>query len=130
MENMHTERSLLSEDSEDEPEKKPKKESEAVVEPEKDLGKVTLRDYYNMMRYSAGIFGIFLYFLLSSASAVGQLAPTYWLTIWTNQSVEEQKRNLYPNVFVITIAIFFVLAFLRSISIQGFMLISATNMHA
>ena len=50
-----------------------------------------------------GILGILILSVLVSAF---QMAPAFWLSEWSYQSKEDQKRKIYPVVFAVVIVLY------------------------
>jgi ABC-type multidrug transport system fused ATPase/permease subunit len=83
----------------------------------------------NLLNYSVGNWGFFLYFFFCITGALCQLQTTYWVSEWTENSFEEQQKTIYPTVFGILIILYVVLTFSRSLVIFLILTTSTTNMH-
>lgn len=54
---------------------------------EKDIG---VEEYWAVFKYSFGCIAFIFFFLSLLVSSVAMLAPSYWLTLWTAASIEDQ----------------------------------------
>ena len=89
-----------------------------VQEEKVQTGKISFKDVTDMMKFSIGCPGIFIYVVLSVSAAVLQLAPSLILSKFTLLShVEQQKEenSRYMHGFIGSILLFVVVVFLRSI---------------
>lgn len=69
-------------------------------------------EYYKLSYGWCGILGIIFFSILVSAF---QMAPAFWLSEWSYQNPEEQKRSLYPIVFAGIIVVYSVLQVTRAL---------------
>lgn len=61
-----------------------------MVEEGLDGGEVGLQDIKNLLGFSVGNWGFFLYFFFCFGSAFCQLYTTFWVSAWSSQDFEEQ----------------------------------------
>jgi ATP-binding cassette subfamily C (CFTR/MRP) protein 4 len=74
--------------------------------------------------------GIILYIVISLIAALLQMAPSYILASWVTMDLEgQQKATDLARWFVISIALYMVVVFFRSVFLQLLMLQSSTGMH-
>ena len=83
----------------------------------------------NLLQYSLGNFGFFLYFFFSISAACCQLYTTFWVSKWTEEPFDEQQKGWYPMIFGVLIVVYVVLTFSRGLTIFLIFITSTTNMH-
>ena len=106
-----------------------KKQENLIMAEEKVTGSVTFKDYRNYFKYSLGLFGMFLWFLVCSAASVAMLAISLFLAYWASQPYEEQQKDFYPKFFGILIVINYLVSVLRENTIFNLVIRATTNAH-
>ena len=128
---MQTDRDIILETQANEDDKKElikKKDEDLIIGEEDELTSVGIKEFDNLLEFSVGRFGFFLYFFTGFLAAFAQLAPTYWLNFWTDATAEEQKQKKYPNIFIILIVVYLVINLLRVIVVFLMIIGGGNNM--
>lgn len=60
-----------------------KDEGDLMIAEDVENGSVTIQDVKNLLGFSVGNCGFFLYFLFCFGSGFLQLLTTYWVALWT-----------------------------------------------
>ena len=58
-----------------------------------------------------------------------QLVPSFWISHWAAQGLDEQQKSFYPWALAGIIAIFMVVSFFRGLTLQVMLLKANTNIH-
>jgi hypothetical protein len=62
---------------------KQKSGGDLVVAEDKEIGSIRAKDISNLLKFSVGNSGFFLYFFFATSAACMQLYTTYWVSYWT-----------------------------------------------
>lgn len=79
----------------------------------KDSGSIGLQDIRNLLSFSVGNWGIFFYLFCASSAAAFQLYTTYWISVWTEQDTDEQRKTKYIQVLAGLLVTYMALNFMR-----------------
>lgn len=100
------------------------------MEEERDIGRVSIRDYYNFFSLAWGWFGIVVLLLLNVIVTLLQLGSSYTLSRWSTLPYkEQQEKHGYPLAFALFNITFVVVSILRGAFTVFLILTCSTKIH-
>ena len=99
-----------------------------IVSEDNEHPDVSWKDFNKFYQEGYGICGPISIILFSVITAAVMLLPTFWLTQWTSQDAEEQKRKLYPLVFAGLVLFYTIVSFARALFLFKATITSVSNL--
>jgi ATP-binding cassette, subfamily C (CFTR/MRP), member 4 len=100
-----------------------------LIKPEtSNHGDITLNDFATFFRQGWGWFGFIGVFVLCTLVAAAQIIPSFWLSHWTTQSKDEQRKAVYPLVFAGLVLLYTILSFSRAMFLFRSIIASSTTL--